>query len=238
MANYVIADIHGEYDAFEELLAKISFGDEDTLYILGDVLDRGPNPIKVMRKLMTMLNAICIAGNHEVMALECLEFLLQEISDKAIENLDQVTLDKLVTWQYNGASTTINEFRKLSVSEREDVIAFIQDFSAYEEVSVGEKEYLLVHAGLGNFSLEKDLSEYTIHDLVWDRGVLGEKYFDDVITITGHTPTMGIPGNPHPGYIFKLNNRIYIDCGACFPGGRLAAFCLDTGEEFYSSTHR
>ena len=171
---------------------------------------------------MTMPNAICIAGNHEVMALECLEFLLQEISDKAIENLDQVTLDKLVTWQYNGASTTINEFRKLSVSEREDVIAFIQDFSAYEEVSVGEKEYLLVHAGLGNFSPEKDLSEYTIHDLVWDRGVLGEKYFDDVITITGHTPTMGIPGNPHPGYIFKLNNRIYIDCGACFPGGRLA----------------
>lgn len=187
---------------------------------------------------MTMPNAICIAGNHEVMALECLEFLLQEISDKAIENLDQVTLDKLVTWQYNGASTTINEFRKLSVSEREDVIAFIQDFSAYEEMSVGEKEYLLVHAGLGNFSPEKDLSEYTIHDLVWDRGVLGEKYFDDVITITGHTPTMGIPGNPHPGYIFKLNNRIYIDCGACFPGGRLAAFCLDTGEEFYSSTHR
>ncbi len=191
-----------------------------------------------MRKLMTMPNAICIAGNHEVMALECLEFLLQEISDKAIENLDQVMLDKLVTWQYNGASTTINEFRKLSVSEREDVIAFIQDFSAYEEMSVGEKEYLLVHAGLGNFSQEKDLSEYTIHDLVWDRGVLGEKYFDDVITITGHTPTMGIPGNPHPGYIFKLNNRIYIDCGACFPGGRLAAFCLDTGEEFYSSTHR
>ena len=191
-----------------------------------------------MAKLMTMPNAICIAGNHEVMALECLEFLLQEISDKAIENLDQVMLDKLVTWQYNGASTTINEFRKLSVSEREDVIAFIQDFSAYEEMSVGEKEYLLVHAGLGNFSQEKDLSEYTIHDLVWDRGVLGEKYFDDVITITGHTPTMGIPGNPHPGYIFKLNNRIYIDCGACFPGGRLAAFCLDTGEEFYSSTHR
>ena len=236
--EHFLTDIHGEYDAFEELLAKISFGDEDTLYILGDVLDRGPNPIKVMRKLMTMPNAICIAGNHEVMALECLEFLLQEISDKAIENLDQVTLDKLVTWQYNGASTTINEFRKLSVSEREDVIAFIQDFSAYEEMSVGEKEYLLVHAGLGNFSPEKDLSEYTIHDLVWDRGVLGEKYFDDVITITGHTPTMGIPGNPHPGYIFKLNNRIYIDCGACFPGGRLAAFCLDTGEEFYSSTHR
>ena len=238
MASYVISDIHGEYDAFEELLAKISFGDEDTLYILGDILDRGPNPIKVMRRLMTMPNVICIAGNHEMMALKCLDFLLQEISDMTIENLDQETLDHLVTWQYNGASTTINEFRKLGVSERQDVIEFIRDFSAYEKVSVGKQKYLLVHAGLGNFSPEKDLSEYTIHDLVWDRGTLGEKYFDDVITITGHTPTMAIPGNRRPGYIFKFNNRIYIDCGACFPGGQLAAFCMDTGEEFYSSTHR
>ena len=133
MANYVIADIHGEYDAFEELLAKISFGDEDTLYILGDVLDRGPNPIKVMRKLMTMPNAICIAGNHEVMALECLEFLLQEISDKAIENLDQVTLDKLGTWQYNGASNTINLFRifllmKKCQSERKSISWYMPDW--------------------------------------------------------------------------------------------------------------
>lgn len=238
MASYVISDIHGEYDAFEELLAKISFGDDDTLYILGDVLDRGPNPIKVMRKLMTMPNVICIAGNHEMMALECLNFLLQEISNMAIENLDQETLDNLLTWQYNGASTTINEFRKLSVSERQEVIAFIRDFSAYEEMTVGENKYLLVHAGLGNFSPDKKLSEYTIHDLVWDRGTLGKKYFDDVITITGHTPTMVIPGNSNPGYIFQFNNRIYIDCGACFPSGRLAAFCLDTGEEFYSSTHK
>ena len=33
--EHFLTDIHGEYDAFEELLAKISFGDEDTLYILG-----------------------------------------------------------------------------------------------------------------------------------------------------------------------------------------------------------
>ena len=36
------------------------------------------------------------------------------------------------------------------------------------------------------------------------------------------------------GYIYRKNNHIAIDCGACFPGGRLAAICLDTGEEFYS----
>ncbi len=46
MANYVIADIHGEYDAFEELLAKISFGDEDTLYILGMFWTEDQIPLK------------------------------------------------------------------------------------------------------------------------------------------------------------------------------------------------
>ena len=35
------------------------------------------------------------------------------------------------------------------------------------------------------------------------------------------------------GYIFRHNNHIAIDCGACFPEGRLAAICLDTDEEYY-----
>ncbi len=52
--------------------------------------------------------------------------------------------------------------------------------------------------------------------------------------VTGHTPTQEIAGNPRPGYIYRANHNIAIDCGACFPGGRLAAICLDTGEEFYS----
>ena len=35
--------------------------------------------------------------------------------------------------------------------------------------------------------------------------------------------------------MYRKNNHIDIDCGAYLPGGRLAAICLDTGEEFYSS---
>ena len=34
--------------------------------------------------------------------------------------------------------------------------------------------------------------------------------------------------------MYRKNNHIDIDCGAYLPGGRLAAICLDTGEEFYS----
>ena len=43
--RYIIADIHGCYNEYINLLKKIKFTDKDTLYILGDVVDRGPEPI-------------------------------------------------------------------------------------------------------------------------------------------------------------------------------------------------
>ena len=58
-----------------ELLDIIKLKETDTLYILGDVLDRGPRPIKVLLKLMEMLNvwtrrlgrlaAICLDTGEE-----------------------------------------------------------------------------------------------------------------------------------------------------------------------------
>lgn len=45
---YVISDIHGCYKEYKELLEKIHFGETDELYVLGDVVDRGPEPMKVL----------------------------------------------------------------------------------------------------------------------------------------------------------------------------------------------
>lgn len=235
MSTYVISDIHGQYDMFMELLDKIKLKETDTVYILGDVLDRGPHPIKTLRKLMEMPNAICMVGNHEFMALECLEFLMKEITDKSIEELDETMLDNLVTWQYNGSKTTIDEFRKLDTEGQMGVIDFIKELLIYEEVSVGDKDYLLVHAGLGNYSPQKDIEDYSLHELIWTRADYDVQYFEDTYVITGHTPTQMIKDNPDPGFIFRRNNHIAIDCGASYPGGRLAAICLDTREEYYSA---
>ena len=41
MSIYCISDIHGKRDAFYEMLKKINFKEEDHLYVLGDVIDRG-----------------------------------------------------------------------------------------------------------------------------------------------------------------------------------------------------
>lgn len=41
-------------------------------------------------------------------------------------------------------------------------------------------------------------------------------------------------GNPRPGYVYRENHHIAIDCGCNRRNGRLAAVCLDTGREYWN----
>ena len=232
MATYVISDIHGQYDMFSDLLERIGLTDEDVLYILGDVIDRGPDPIRTLLRLMEMPNAVCLKGNHEVMALDCLDFLMQEITDQSILSLEEV-MENVVRWQYNGSKTTIEEFRQLNRERQQAVVDFMKQMPVYKKLTVAGKDYLLVHGGLGEFRPDKKMEEYSLHDLVWERPDYSTPYFPDTYVVTGHTPTLIIADNPRPGYIFQDNHHIAIDCGSYWPGGRLGAIRLDDGQEFY-----
>ena len=66
--NYVISDIHGCYREYQKLLEKIHFSDTDVLYLLGDMVDRGPEPVKVLQDVMLRSNVYPILGNHDYMA--------------------------------------------------------------------------------------------------------------------------------------------------------------------------
>ena len=136
-------------------------------------------------------------------------------------------------WLYkNGGEATLKDFLRLSKEEQNAVLSYFEEFSFYEEVTVNGQEYILVHAGLGGFEPDKPLEDYYQDQLIDTRPDYSQKYFEDKIVVSGHTPTQNIDGNPYPGRIYKANNHIAIDCGCCF-GGSLAAICLDTGEEFY-----
>ena len=89
LSTYVMSDLHGNYRAYKAMLEKINFNREDMLYILGDILDRGPNPIKIILDLMGRFNVEVIAGNHCVMACECLAFLTKEITSESIAEIDE-----------------------------------------------------------------------------------------------------------------------------------------------------
>lgn len=233
MATYVMSDLHGEYDLYRRMLEKIRFSDRDTLYVIGDVVDRGEKPIEILRDMMMRPNVFPIIGNHEVMALECLRFLSEEITEETIGKMDAVMTGKLLDWQQNGAETTIRGFMKLDAEERQDVLDYLEEFEAYATVTTGGKRFLLVHAGLDHFSPERPLDDYDIGELVWKRPNYETDYFANVYVVCGHTPVMAIEGNPHPERIYRKGHFINIDGGASF-GGKLACLCLDTDEEFYS----
>lgn len=184
---------------------------------------------------MEMPNAVCIVGNHELMALDGLRFLNTQITTESVDSIDAELLGNLIDWQRNGSETTIEQFKELDQEMRREVLRFIMEFSMYEELAVDGQMYLLVHAGLGDYSPEKQIEDYSLKNLVWDRADYDMQYFKDTIVITGHTPTQLIEGNPNPGRIYKHLNHIAIDCGCGMPDGRLAAICIETGEEFYSS---
>ena len=152
MANYVMSDLHGHYNQYLMMLDKIGFSDSDMLYILGDIVDRGPHPVKILQDLMKRPNVCCIAGNHEVMFLKNIKFLLQEITENSIAALDEDTTASLVNWMQNGAGPTIAEFSALDKSLRNAILDFVADFEIYEEVYTENSDFLLVHAGLGNYS--------------------------------------------------------------------------------------
>ncbi len=106
-----MSDLHGNYKAYKDMLEKIEFSNADTLFILGDILDRGPHPIKIILDVMNRPNVEVLAGNHCMMALECMSFLMREVTLESLAELNIEKIEKLVNWQQNGAETTINEFR-------------------------------------------------------------------------------------------------------------------------------
>ena len=229
---YVVSDIHGCYDQYIALLQKIDLTSQDVLYVLGDVLDRGPAPIKVLQDMMKRSNVFTILGNHDFVAAVCLKELSKQITEESLDSLDKNILGVISDWLSDGGAATLKEFRSLPLEDRADVMDYLGEFSLSEEINVAGKTYILAHAGLGNFTPDKSLGDCSLEELAFGRTDYTKQLFDDKYLITGHTPTRLIPGNSKPDYIYRINNHIAIDCGCVF-GGRLGAICLDTGEEFY-----
>ena len=67
MAVYCLSDVHGKRDVFHRMLEKIQFSEADTLFIIGDVVDRGPFGIELLEETMERPNIIMMLGNHEMM---------------------------------------------------------------------------------------------------------------------------------------------------------------------------
>lgn len=229
---YVTSDLHGyPLEKFKTLLEKAGFSQNDFLYVLGDVIDRGAEGIKILRWLMAQPNAQLILGNHEAMMLGC-EFLFDEITEESIANLTGSKLEIYSNWIANGGNPTLNSLKSLRKNEIEYIFEYLSEAPLFETVSAGGKDFILTHSGLGNFGKSKKLSEYSEYDLLWTRPSLDTKYYDGVTAVFGHTPTVYY-GENFKGKAIITDSWINIDTGAA-TGLDPMLLRLDDLKEFYA----
>lgn len=228
--KYAISDIHGNYDLYIKMLDKISFNDNDTLYVLGDCIDRGPKPIDILLDMMERPNVIPIIGNHDHRMLAVLSRIklnsLEEAKNYAKTNQD------IDDWFYDGGSVTISEYVKLDDERKDKILKYLNKFKVMEAFSIGKNSFFLSHTAPYKAKMN-NLNKTTLLDFTWGEIEYNKRYFDDGYLVSGHTPT-GLIDRDYRGRIYQKNGHIAIDCGAFFTGV-LGCVCLDTLEEFYVS---
>jgi len=238
--KYTISDIHGMFDKFLQLLEKINFSDTDELYIIGDVIDRGPKPVETIEYIMGKPNMHLLMGNHEHMMLTWNNAYLQRRTEP------YELLEAKRVWMLNGGKVTLKQFQKLSLENKIRIIRFLIRCPYYVIID----KFILVHSGIRvdakfkDTSVEEIMKQQSVEDLLESRGIFyNNKAIEAYTIIFGHTPTEFICKDRKENCLSPLNiwhdrtfkDKIGIDCGACFEkdGGMLACLRLDDMQEFY-----
>lgn len=212
---YCMSDIHGEYQRFLNMLDLIAFSEQDTLYVIGDAIDRGPDGIDVLQKIKSSANMILLRGNHEQMCLDTLG--------------PNNTVDGWALWRENGGDCTKRELLYLcSIEEERELLGFLMGLPDHLDIEVGGQKYHLVH---GFPSDDPNVR-------IWYRPDSDEPApFKDRIAIIGHTPTCFLTGDQSEVFrIWHGDGIIDIDCGCGYErveNRRLACLRLDDMAEFY-----
>ena len=223
--KYVISDIHGNHKLFIKLLKKINFSKSDTLYILGDIIDKGKDVDLLLHTIFETLknNVVVLCGNHEFEFIKFVKNLVnQDASDMEIE---------LQCKKFLGVN-------KITFQDIENIM----NLPFYYE----EDDFILVHAGISFDSKGNSipLNQTSKEELVYDRKFKNENFLPQncKCVIFGHTPTVYINGQKGKIIKYKKKNtlgnkpsdffKIHIDTGN-YLTGILGCLRLDDMKEFY-----
>ena len=217
-AVYAIGDIHGclaELKALEGSITEDAarYEGEKWLIYLGDYVDRGPNSAGVIDHLMAKQSAglrrICLAGNHEAMALAYLRS-----PTRSSDWLNFGGTETLQSYGINPADLHTLSPRALPGLIQSHVPEEHLQFLEQLHLSFSLPRHTFVHAGLRpGIALELQVEE----DLLWIREDFFRAPPADNRVIHGHTPG---------AEVFVSPERICVDTGA-FATGVLSAVRLD-----------
>lgn len=207
--RFVISDIHGCFQTFCSLLEKIDLKKKDQLFIIGDMVDRGPYSILVLEKIVSLLEDDYLVypslGNHEQIFMN-----LQTTA----------TADLYIFSKRQNTQHLLDEKYLL----RKEVRLLLESLPFYFET----ENHLLVHAGF-NTEIDEPFSDW--QSMLWTRNYqYNSKKLKNKTVIHGHVPT---PLTAVKRSIKKGEKKICIDNG-CVKAevtgyGKLICYELNSG---------
>lgn len=184
MATYAIGDLQGCDDEFCALLSKINFKpDADQLWLVGDLVNRGPLSLRTLRHVHSMRdNCVVVLGNHDLHLLSCryLDRMQPTKKDTTQEILDAPDCDQLLDW-----------LRRQKLAHNDKSLAFT-----------------MVHAGLPP---SWDIEQTNICAREVELHLRGENFIELLDNMYGNEPTQwdeSLQGWPRLRYIINALTRL------------------------------
>lgn len=220
--RWVIPDVHGHLATLKSMVEdRITLTKDDSLYFLGDYIDRGPDSKGVIDYIINLqesgYDVNYIRGNHE-------DYCIRAWEDDQKRFLFRSPIEK--DWRKNGGNRTLESF---GAKRPRDISKFYIDWMKGAKYFIELEDYILVHAGM-NFKIdnpyEDTRSMMWIRDFRVDRNKIAGKKI-----IHGHVPVemtlIDLFRNNNYDFI-SLDNGIYYANKDGF--GNLLAFNIDTKE--------
>lgn len=221
--TFAVADLHGMYNLWRQIIESLD--KTDTLYVLGDAADRGPDGWKIIKEALADPRVVYIRGNHDQMLLDSWR---TEWCDNYL-------------WFSNGGYETWNA---LMMDEKYEIyliqLAKTKLYHCYENKN--SQKIHLSHAG---FTLMENDEIPNSEDLLWDRRHIDDRCdwwtidnLNDYV-IHGHTycaskSCFGMIdtklNNSHTVGRYCYGHKICID-GRSFLTNKIAILDLDTLKE-------
>lgn len=203
---FALADIHGCSKALNTLIGAIAPQPEDTIVVLGDVIDYGPDTKGVIQQLIDLsarCQLILLTGNHEEMLFRAVE-----------------SPSELNTWIYSGGEDTLRCYPGREENELIDPEHF--DFLKSRcQDSYETDEFIFVHA---NYFPNLPMSQQSSRTLRWEfiEPQRMAPHYSGKTVVAGHTPQTS-------GEVLDLGFLKLIDTDAS-RGGWLTALEVNSGK--------
>jgi len=240
MRHYIVGDVHGEYKALLNLIAKVPYNSQ--LIFVGDLVDRGNQSAHVV-KYVKENNMPCVRGNHEEMMIEHGSSFI-----RAVEKGEEVEQNNM--WLKHGGIETLLSYSLISYQDSKIVPhPFIKEFIFQFKEDIEWMKKLPLYLELGDVEHSsgrdvvvshsaiapvwhmrdgaKDDKEF-LSTVLWSRAIPLDR--ENIFNIFGHTPQQFT--------VKEKEHYVNVDTGCYMKDkkgyGLLSAYCVESAEVYSS----